>query len=161
MPLQRDFRGLPDHTGNYSGGRQPFELGQLITPVLSAEDFINEFKTVRITAALTAVGQIATLPAVPEGEIHRFRYLGCDYINAGGASNAMQPVGNLDGIAFSGLRNTLSPATGATFRGYDGVMFTPDYLVVRAGGQMGFAVAVILAGTINIDVVGQFQVIRI
>lgn len=77
MTLQRDFIGLPDHVGNYRGGRQAFELSNDIQMRLDAEDFINPYEIVKtLNINITAVGQQATLPAVPEGEIWRVRWLG-------------------------------------------------------------------------------------
>jgi len=160
MPLQRAFRGLSDHIGSFLGGNVTQELSPVLQQVISAEDFLNPYEWIRTTSAITGAGQIASTPAVPDGELHRIRWLCFEGINTGG-TNTLLPVVNPDAIQFAGLTTNTPPSSfGPNVRWYSGVDFNPP-LVLPAGGQLGWAIIAHSAGTLNVDVVVLRQRIKI
>lgn len=161
MALQRSFSGLSDHIGRYEGGNVRQELSPVLQPIFSAEDFVNPYEWLRVSATLTAIGQ-AVVFSVPEGELWRVRSLHCQWVNAGGNS-AVQAVINPDGVGLLGLENLIINLNPGGTTGFAGTFFTPDPVVIKGAqsAQLGYALAVLISGSANIDLVVSRQRIKI
>lgn len=151
MPLQRTFRGLQDHVGQYQGGSLNFELAGVVSPVLSVEQFVNPYEILTNSATLTAVGQAGIIPAVPDGEFWRVRYLG---LNSDAASAAVtwQPVYSHDGVLYGLVTDTLITGTSiaAGLTGYAGVPFPEEGHLMLPGDEIGWSLKS-FAGVGNVD----------
>lgn len=132
MPLQKSFRGLPDHIGRFEGGNLKLDIDQFVKLGLSGEDFITPVEDLFTSGTLTAVDQIATHAAIPSGEFWRVRYAAVRSVDTGGATT-WAAVWSDDGSRFFGLDFQMS--NGA-------VIATPANRVASIGrlfdGQEGF-----------------------
>ncbi len=144
MPLQRSARGLPSHLGLFLGGTVPLEFTGEVQAQISAEDFLNPFEVVSAQASITGVGITAVTGTVPEGEIWRIRYMGCNATNA--ASNIrFRPVVS-NGTVFFGVDQLVGAQATAGTTFFGGTFF-PIPHVMLPGWQIGWNCAVHTAGT--------------
>lgn len=155
MPLQREFKGLADHTGLYQAGKLPIELSAALSPVISAEDFVNPPEIVRWSGTLNGLGQLASAPVVPEGEMHRVRWIGGEASQAVGATSQIHPViFHLDG--FFGVRPFQSVNMFAGSDQSDGIYFGDMPLLLLPGMGVSWYMAS-YAGAGNVIVRGLYQ----
>lgn len=91
MPLQREFKGLADHLGLYLAGKVPVELNTFLNQQISAEDFVNPPDFFRWNGVTGTQGLVVAAPAVPEGEMHRVRWIGCSITGAATSSGIVAP----------------------------------------------------------------------
>jgi len=167
MTLQRDFRGFPDHTGNYQGGQQPFELVQAIQPVVSAEDFINQPSFVSNQVTLTAQGQSVVIP-IPEREMWRVRFIGGNFL-ATLSNISVMPIfvdntGKSWGLMPAREQNLASATTGQLLGnqlGFTGVHIPGDGILLFSGYQVGWNLTQLSGGNCDAEVTIQRQVIKI
>lgn len=164
MPLQRQFRGLPDHIGRYEGGTIPQELDPELQIQISGEDFLNPYDWISSQSALTAAGQIAVMPAVPEGEIHRVRAFGCNVLAPTAQITCNRIVVSDRTGQFIGLSVELKEqnfVTAGTTE-YQGLWFGGNELWLYSGQQLGVVLTgYVGAGNANFDLAQLRQVIRI
>jgi len=165
MPLQRPFRGLADHLGVYSGGSLNFDLINAVGIDINPEDFINPIETLFTDATLTASQQIATHPAVPEGQMWRVRYWGLRGLD--NTDNAFwHPVWSDDGSRFFGMgfsNQFLSPVP-AGLRSYAGQLFEgQEGFVMFPAEQLGFRLVSTQLGALTntVTTVIRYQRIKI
>ena len=165
MPLQRPFRGLSDHLGVYSGGSLNFDLISAVGIGINPEDFINPIETLFTDATLTASGQIATHPAVPEGQMWRVRYWGLRGLD--NTDNAFwHPVWSDDGARFFGLgfSNQFLTPVAAGLRSYAGQLFEgQEGFVMFPAEALGFRLVSSAPGALtnNVTTVIRYQRIKI
>jgi len=165
MALQKQFRGLLDHIGQYSLGNLKFEPSPVIDIGVSAEDFITPPELVTASGTLTAVGQVGLLPSPPEGEFHRYRWIGWRSIDTN-VTTLVIPVFTDDGGRFFGLQYN-SVASGQqvlqnTFNN-QGMQFEgQEGFIVRPEQALGFKMERAGIGTVSSDftVIGFRQVIK-
>jgi len=162
MPLQRSFRGLSDHVGSYQGGSLNFELAGAISPVVSAEQFINPYEVITNSSTLTASGQAGVIPAVPDGEFWRVRYLGFNS-NAASAPVTWQPVYSHDSVLYGLVTDTLLTGTSITpgNTGYGGVSFPAEGHLMLPGDEIGWSLKSFAgAGNVDLDTIIHRQRIK-
>lgn len=159
MPLQREFRGLPDHVGLYQAGRVPMELSQVLNLVASAEDFINPPDFFTFTGTAAAQGVVVASTVVPNNELRRVRWIGANIQNPAGGNGTFVPVvfyvANYYGVSnfeiYGGAANTTYCS---------GYHFPGDGLVLSPGMAVGLQCQT-YAGAGNITVNGLYQAQRI
>jgi hypothetical protein len=83
MPLQRQFVGLSDQIGQFQGGNVNLDLDPFLKLVQDSYDFVNPYDWISKAVVLNAQGQTAVHDVVPEGEVHRVRYMGLNATSDG------------------------------------------------------------------------------
>lgn len=162
MPLQRSFRGLADHIGSFQGGNVSLELSQALVPVLSAEQFLNPYEVLLNSSTLTAVGQAGVIPAVPDGEFWRVRYLGVN-TDAASAGITIQPICTHLGVTYGLATDTLLTGTtiSAGITGLAGIHFPAEGHLMLPGDQIGWSIKAFSGvGNVDIDTIIHRQRIR-
>ena len=165
MPLQKQFRGLLDHIGQYSLGNLKFAPSPVIDIGVSAEDFITPPEYVTASGTLTAAGQVGILPSPPEGEFWRYRWIGWRSIDTT-VTTLVIPVFTADGARFFGLQysNTASgQQVSANSFNNQGMQFEGrEGFIVRPGQTLGFKMERVGLGTVSSDftVIGFRQIIK-
>jgi len=74
VPLQKQFRGLPDFLGSFRGGTIPAEYGGVITPTFDVGPYLQEPEWIVGTLSCAAVADNTIIPVEP-GErllLHHF-----------------------------------------------------------------------------------------
>lgn len=159
MALQKSFRGFPDHVGIFSGGSIPFDLSQVLSPAVDANDFINPPEALTRQATLTAKGQ-ALVETVPAGELWRVTWCGGNALAAGGTHQWRMIAGTdvtLFGLDTSEPFNTWAAGDTA----YVGFTFPSPGLVLRPGYRIGVLCRTLSAGNASVEIVTLRQKIRI
>ena len=161
MPLQREFKGLADHTGLYLAGKVPIDLAQALMPVVDIEDFVNPPQIIRWSGNFSAQGVAVSSPVVPEGEMHRVRWIAANFSQAVGATSSLAPqIFHLD--QFFGLREHQNITATAGTDQVDGIYLGEMPLVLLPGmGVSWNSKNYSGAGNITVNALYQFQRIGI
>lgn len=166
MPLQRDFRGLADHVGLYLGGKVPVDLAPTLQQTISAEDFVNAPRNFRWSGVGTAQDVVVAAPVVPDGEIHRVRWIGGSFIGDPGNGAAtgfvcVPVVYHLDAyFGVSPIVKYAQPDLAAIIKA--GFYFPDTGLLLEPGMTVGWQVQLINGATGgNVFGIYQAQVIKI
>jgi len=154
MPLQKSFRGLVNHLGQFSLGNIKFEPSPVIGVDISAEDFIQPIEYLYTSGTLSAARQVATHQQVPEGEFWRARYVGVRGVDNNNTT-AWTPVWSDDGSRFFGLETVTTGASAQFAVGSTslcGFQFTgQEGFVLRPGMRLGFDLIVSAGGGTSLD----------
>lgn len=164
MPLQREFKGLLDHLGQYSGGSFPIEAGNTANLGVDLEDFVNPLRFHQFSGTTAAISGIIRTQ-VPDGEAWRVRLLACQYDIPAVTTALMVPViADPAQTAHYGLdSDRITPGAGPALSSQrQGVLFAPPGLWVPPAWYLGFAMAQYTgAGGINVEGLVIYQKIKV
>ena len=164
MPLQREFKGLLDHLGEYSGGQFPIEAGQLAHLSLPIDDFINPLRGAHFSGTVASIAGILRTQ-VPAGEAWRVRLLACQYDIPAVTTALLVPViADPAQTAHYGLdSDRITPGAGPALSSQrQGVQFAYPGLWVNPGWYLGFAMAQYTgAGAVAVEGLVLYQKIKV
>ena len=141
MPLQKSFRGLPDHIGRFEGGQLKFDIDQFVKLALSGEDFITPIEELFTSGTLTAINQVATHSEVPQGEFWRVRSWHIRSVDNNNTTG-FEPVISDDGSRFFGLKESSKGFSSPFASGsvaFSGIQFPgQEGLILRPTQRLGW-----------------------
>lgn len=155
MPLQKEFRGLPDFLGMFQGGGVAAEWGGIVTPTIQIEDFLQPPEWVTGTLAVTNLGDAANVALTPEDTAYRLWHFGFQtttvvaHTGITMSASITLPDGTSIGLLYPN-NNQTPGAFPAANRIYSGAAHFPRGIWVPEGSRINFFNEVLTgAGTTN------------